>query len=210
MSQQGLSLNLDVSDITSVYVDWIDNRAEVTRKAVRRALRKTAQWYFRQIMREIQQATGINQKALKPRARITVLEQSLYANVWFGLDPMEAHRVGRARQTRAGVSVGRGHRFESAFLAAADFGNSGRAEQKVWRRKVRGKGSTAATRRMLRNEELAGRFPLELMKVPVYEAAAAIFARHRAGARQRYQQILRQELNYALNVEPFRPRRRRA
>lgn len=208
MSQQGLSLSLDVSDITHFYVQWLDNRAGAARKAVRRALRKTAQWYFRQIMRDIQQATGVNQKALRPRARITVLEKSLYANVWFGLDPMEAQKVGRARQTRAGVTVGRGHRFESAFLAAADFGNSGKAVQKVWRRKVRGKGSTAESRRMLRNEELAGRFPLELMKVPVYEAAAAIFARHRNGARARYQQILKQELNYALNVEPFRARRR--
>jgi hypothetical protein len=209
MSTKGLGLSLDISDITQVYTAWLTDRPEVVRKAVRRALRKTAQWIYRQIAREIQQATGINQKALKPRARITIVEKSLYANIWFGLDPIEAHRAGRARQTRRGVSVGRAYRFDSAFLANADFGKSGKAERKVWRRTIRGAGSTEASRRVLRNEELAGRFPLELLKVPVYEAAEQVFARHRNGARKRYQQILQQEINYALNVEPFRARRRR-
>ncbi len=209
MSKQGLGISLDISDITQTYTAYLAHRPEVVRKAVRRALRKTAQWYFRQISREIQQATGIVQKALKGRARITVVDKDLYANVWFGLDPMEAHRVGRTRQTRRGVTAGRGIRFDSAFLAAADFGRSGRPERKVWRRKYRGPGSTERSRQALSNEDLAGRFPLEMMKVPVYEAAAQIFARHRNGARQRYQQILQQEINYALNVEPFRPRRRR-
>ena len=193
-----------MSGQSSVYLDLRDLRAQLPavtadtqkqiQKAITRANRKLIAWLKRQTVRELAQATGVPQKAITPRIRITQNQSAGTITLWVGLNPIEAQRVGQPRQTRSGVRVGR-RLFSRAFVARV-FDST----PKVWRRKYAGQprfvdSMTSAPRHLLH------RFPLVKMVVDIADASAPYLTQLRARALTRYGELLNQELNYALRVE---------
>lgn len=82
--------------------------------AWRRTLRKTSNWVIGQASRAASGKTKIPQKVLKSRIRF-YLKDAATGKVWLGLSALPADRIGKPRQTRAGVTVGK-HRFGHAWL----------------------------------------------------------------------------------------------
>jgi hypothetical protein len=84
-------------------------------KAQRRAINKTLGWLRTHIARDVGRAEGIAMRAVRARMRAFNVQGSATAGkLWFGINPLAASRTGRARQTQAGVSVGR-RRYAGAF-----------------------------------------------------------------------------------------------
>lgn len=82
--------------------------------AWRRTLRKTANWIKSQTAKAVSKETKIPQKLLRQRLYFFLRSRDT-GKVWLGLNAIEANRLGKPRQTRRGVTVGR-HRFEGAWM----------------------------------------------------------------------------------------------
>ena len=83
--------------------------------AQRRAINKTLGWLRTHIARAVGRQEKIAVKAVRQRLRSYPVDGgALRGKLWFGINPMEASRAGRPRQTRAGVSVA-GRRYQGAF-----------------------------------------------------------------------------------------------
>lgn len=92
---------------------WVPKAAA---NAQRRAINKTLGWLRTHIARAIGRQEKIAVRAVRQRLRSYPVEGSKNARgkLWFGINPLEASRAGRPRQTRAGVSVA-GRRYRGAF-----------------------------------------------------------------------------------------------
>ena len=198
MASVGANISIDLRST----MDDFDRNLEVSDKAVKkalsRAIRKLLRWLQRELARAIKARTGIAQKAIKNRFKVTLLLNEGYASLWVGLNPIEAQLAGGVRQLTTGVRAGK-HSFEGAFLRSV-YGK----QTKVWRRKFRGKGSVRRSWIHLKRsspDELAGRFPVEKMMVPMQKPSEVEINRIRARARQRLKVLFKQELNYAVNHE---------
>ncbi|WP_434728755.1 hypothetical protein [Pseudomonas soli] len=82
--------------------------------AERRAINKTLRWLQGRVARSVGQQERIAIKAVRQRLRAYKAGSNGQGKLWFGLNPIEASRAGRPRQTRAGVSVA-GRRYQGAF-----------------------------------------------------------------------------------------------
>ena len=84
--------------------------------AQRRAINKTLGWLSTHIARAVGKQERIAVKAVRQRLRSYPVEGGGKARgkLWFGINPLEASRTGRPRQTKAGVSVG-SRRYRGAF-----------------------------------------------------------------------------------------------
>ncbi len=80
-----------------------------------RTLRKLEAWASTHIARDLSDIADAKLKSLRSRLKTRVTQQGDKMSVWVGLNPIAAHRLGTARQTKRGVSV-RSHRFKSAFM----------------------------------------------------------------------------------------------
>ncbi|QND83770.1 Uncharacterized protein ChrSV_1543 [Chromobacterium vaccinii] len=89
-------------------------REEAIRQAWRRALRKTGEWVKTHVARQLSGELKIPAKVLKQRLYF-FLRSLMEGKVWLGINPLEAARLGRVRQTRTGVTAGR-HRFPGAWV----------------------------------------------------------------------------------------------
>jgi hypothetical protein len=83
--------------------------------AERRAINKTLRWLQGHIARSVGQQERIAVKAVRQRLRAYKAGSNGQGKLWFGLNPIEASRAGRPRQTRSGVSVA-GRRYQGAFF----------------------------------------------------------------------------------------------
>ncbi|MGA8134478.1 MAG: hypothetical protein WCA48_10060 [Pseudomonas gingeri] len=91
--------------------------------AQRRAINKTLRWLATQIARAVGRQERIAVAAVRQRLRAyPVTGGANSGKLWFGLNAMEASRIGRPRQSRSGVSVA-GRRFQGAFFKKV-YGNS--------------------------------------------------------------------------------------
>ncbi|RMR04626.1 hypothetical protein ALP92_04453, partial [Pseudomonas syringae pv. primulae] len=82
--------------------------------AQRRAINKTLRWLRTHIAREVGRQERIAVAAVRQRLRAYPASGSaMRGKLWFGLDAISASRIGRARQTRSGVSVA-GRRYQGA------------------------------------------------------------------------------------------------
>ena len=96
-------------------------------KAQRRAINKTLGWLRTHIARAVGRQEKIAVKAVRQRLRsYPVAGGAMRGKLWFGINPLEASRAGRARQTQAGVSVA-GRRYKGAFYKKV-YGN----QAEVW------------------------------------------------------------------------------
>ena len=83
--------------------------------AQRRAINKTLRWLATYIGRAVSRKERIAMAAVRQRLRAFPVNASGQGKLWFGINPVESRRIGRARQTKAGVSVA-GRRYQGAFL----------------------------------------------------------------------------------------------
>lgn len=116
--KQSGSTGLITLQANSRQVKAFDQFAGLLPKAVmaaeRRAINKALGWLQRRIARAVGQQERIAIKAVRQRLRVYKAGSNGQGKLWFGLDPIEASRAGRPRQTRAGVSVA-GRRYQGAF-----------------------------------------------------------------------------------------------
>lgn len=155
---------------------------EAVDRAKTRALRRLATWIKRRILQAVSAASGIAQKwfSQSMRYRVTLSRDGLTA--WVGTNPVKAHRLGVVRWTRrmSGARVGK-----RLFPGSWSWG--------------RGKTQSAVMRRTG-----ASRLPIAVETVEIHPAILARLEQLQDEARERFETLLRQQLNYALNVEGAR------
>lgn len=142
-------------------------------RAWRRALRKTANWVKGQTAKAVSKETKIAQKVIRQRLYF-FLRSKAEGKVWLGLNRIEAHRLGKVRQTRKGVSAGR-FSFPGAWL----------------KKKVAPEGPIY--RRVGEN-----RLPYELVTHDWAESGEKAFRAVATVVGDRLRTVLKQEINYEI------------
>ncbi len=167
--------------------------------AQRRAINKTLGWLRTHIARAVGKQERIAIGAVRQRLRAyPVTGSAARGKLWFGINAIEASRVGRPRQSKQGVSVA-GRRFQGAFYKKV-YGSSA----DIWIRTA-SKHFTAAAypnsldggRRTGFVQENDNRFPLAKAKVSLSQVRPH-FNEWGRRADQRLLEILQQELNFEL------------
>lgn len=155
---------------------------EAVDRAKKRALRKVGTWLKRQVLRAASSASAIPQKWFSQAMRYRVTASPEGLRVWIGTDPVKTHRLGRVRWTprMAGARVGK-----RSFPGSWSWG--------------RGKTGPAVMSRLG-----GSRLPIDVEKVEIHPAILARLESLQTEAAERFETLLRQELNYALTVEGAR------
>jgi hypothetical protein len=166
-------LELDQFDIRGIFEA---TTAQIS-TAQRRAIGKTIRWLSTRVSRELSQQFDVPQRVFQVRAKRSFDDVS--GSLWVGLNPIAASWLGRARQTKLGVSV-RSHRFGGAFIAKMHNGHIG-----IFQR---------STDKAL---------PIETVRAKLVEGTSAdisaFLAGYEAQASQYYAKTFEHELNYILN-----------
>ncbi|UST83331.1 hypothetical protein [Pseudomonas siliginis] len=109
-----ISLQTSAADLKA-FQDFAALVPKAASNAQRRAINKTLRWLATHIARTVGRQERIAVAAVRQRLRTYPVSGGANSGkLWFGLNAMEASRIGRARQTRSGVSVA-GRRFQGAF-----------------------------------------------------------------------------------------------
>lgn len=188
-------------------VAFLKRMAELTPKAAaaaqRRAINKTLGWLRTHIARAVSQQERIAQRAVRQRLRSYAPKGGESSGkLWFGINPIEASRIGRPRQGRAGVSVA-GRRYRGAF-----YGRVYGSGEDIWIRTAskhfNAKDYPAAeltsnpkARRGSMDAEMYHRFPLAKAKV-LLDDVRPLFDSWVRRVDQRLLELLKQELNFEL------------
>lgn len=152
-------------------------RSRAFERAANRAVRKAARWLRTQLARAVAQDAGIPVTRFRQmRVSLRYDREDWSANLWLGLNPIPAHRTGKVKWTRRmrGARAGR-RQFRGSF---------------AW-------GPNPDKPVIFRRQGQA-RTPIEKVTVPVDEAAEEHARRLERRALQRFQTVLRQELNYEM------------
>ncbi|GAB7529400.1 hypothetical protein PS3A_18090 [Pseudomonas sp. 3A(2025)] len=169
--------------------------------AQRRAINKTLRWLQKQISSSVGQQERIAVAAVRRRMRVFPLNDKGQGKLWFGINPIEASRTGRPRQTRAGVSVGK-RRYAGAFFKRVYGGSPDiwiRAASKHFRASdyPDSEVSSASGASSGWIAENSSRFPLAKAKVSL-EDVRPHFEHWTRQAEARLEHVLAQEMNYEL------------
>ncbi len=169
--------------------------------AERRAINKTLRWLQGRVARSVGQQERIAIKAVRQRLRAYKAGSNGQGKLWFGLNPIEASRAGRPRQTRAGVSVA-GRRYQGAFYRQV-YGS----EADIWIRTASkhfdasdypdsevSKAGGASSGWIAENDS---RFPLAKAKISL-EDVRPHFESWTNKAHQRLLVVMEQELNFEM------------
>jgi hypothetical protein len=167
--------------------------------AQRRAINKTLGWLRTHIARAVGKQERIAIGAVRQRLRAyPVSGGAMRGKLWFGVNAIEASRIGRPRQSRAGVSVA-GRRYQGAFFKQV-YGSS----PDIWIRTSSKHfnttdypDSTQGRRRSGFVAESDKRFPLAKAKVSL-DQVRPHFDSWVKRADERLLEILKQELNFEL------------
>ncbi|MBV4475222.1 hypothetical protein [Pseudomonas botevensis] len=117
-----ISLQTSAADLKA-FQDFAALVPKAAAAAQRRAINKTLRWLASQIARAVGRQERIAVAAVRQRLRAyPVSGGAKSGKLWFGLNSIEASRIGRPRQSRSGVSVA-GRRFQGAFFKKV-YGNS--------------------------------------------------------------------------------------
>ncbi len=109
-----ISLQTSAADLKA-FQDFAAVVPKAAANAQRRAINKTLRWLATQIARAVGRQERIAVAAVRQRLRAyPVSGGAKSGKLWFGLNALEASRIGTARQIRSGVSVA-GRRFQGAF-----------------------------------------------------------------------------------------------
>ena len=171
-------------------------------KAQRRAINKTLRWLRGKIASDVGKQEKIAVRAVRQRLiTYPVKGGSMRGKLWFGINPLKASRAGRARQTKAGVSVA-GRRYQGAFYKKV-YGN----QADVWIRTAskhfnpadypdsQVTSQTGASSGFV--GENSDRFPLAKAKISL-DAVRPHFDAWSRKADERLMHVLKQEMNFEL------------
>jgi len=196
-----ISLQTSAADLKA-FQDFAALVPKAAAAAQRRAINKTLRWLATQIARAVGRQERIAVAAVRQRLRAYPVSGGANSGkLWFGLNAIEASRIGRPRQSRSGVSVA-GRRFQGAFFKKV-YGNSA----DVWIRTaskhfdasdypdsdVSGAGGVSSGW----IAEHGSRFPLAKAKVSL-EQARPHFEEWVRKADEQLLHVLQQELNFEL------------
>lgn len=207
MAAAGVSIQMNFAREIQRATALIQATPNQLQKATDRATRKTIKWLSTRLAREIGQALNIPQKAIKNRITTSIAGEGVgrVHILWLGVAPVAAEQLGKARQTKTGVSVGR-RRYEGAFYRDV-YGDG----DKVWIRKSRAValamdlpdwgGKKGGDGSFLRNPDARGRFPVRRVSVDISNVANDVFRRYDKRAIERFGTLIDQELNYVVNHE---------
>ncbi|UDI91155.1 hypothetical protein [Pseudomonas sp. IAC-BECa141] len=194
-----ISLQTSAADLKA-FQDFAAVLPKAAAAAQRRAINKTLRWLATQIARAVGRQERIAVAAVRQRLRAYPVSGGANSGkLWFGLNAMEASRIGLPRQSRSGVSVA-GRRFQGAFFKKV-YGNSA----DVWIRtaskhfdandypdsEVSGAGGASSGW----IAEHDSRFPLAKAKVSL-EQARPHFESWIRKADEQLVHVLQQELNF--------------
>lgn len=196
-----ISLQTSAADLKA-FQDFAALVPKAAAAAQRRAINKTLRWLATHIARAVGRQERIAVAAVRQRLRAYPVSGGANSGkLWFGLNAMEASRIGRPRQSRSGVSVA-GRRFQGAFFKKV-YGNSA----DVWIRTASKhfdasdypdsdvSGAGGASSGWI--AEHGSRFPLAKAKVSL-EQARPHFESWIRKADEQLVHVLRQELNFEL------------
>ena len=167
--------------------------------AQRRAINKTLGWLRTHIARAVGKQERIAIGAVRQRLRAyPVSGGAMRGKLWFGVNAIEASRIGRPRQSLSGVSVA-GRRYQGAFFKQV-YGSS----PDIWIRTSSKHfnptdypDSAQGRRRSGFVAESDNRFPLAKAKVSL-DQVRPHFDSWVKRADERLLEILKQELNFEL------------
>ncbi|WP_367256219.1 hypothetical protein [Pseudomonas sp. stari2] len=196
-----ISLQTSAADLKA-FQDFAALVPKAAAAAQRRAINKTLRWLATHIARAVGRQERIAVAAVRQRLRAYPVSGGANSGkLWFGLNAMEASRIGRPRQNRSGVSVA-GRRFQGAFYKKV-YGNSA----DVWIRTASKhfdandypdsdvSGAGGASSGWI--AEHGSRFPLAKAKVSL-EQARPHFEEWVRKADEQLVHVLQQELNFEL------------
>lgn len=155
----------------------IEQHGKQGQLVAKRAFRKTLKWLQGQVITHATKELGILRKALKERWFIDLAMSTL----WMGLNPVSAHRIGKAKQTKTGVKVS-SYNFDDSFIASMNSGDSLLVMRRIGKR----------------------RLPIESEVVEVSEEITLAFNKYKKLAAARFKVIFKQELNFVRNHEKLK------
>ena len=191
---------------SAVHIQALQDLAKVLPKAAanaqRRAINKTLGWLMTRIARAVGSQEQIAISAVRQRLRsYPVAGGGMRGKLWFGINAIEARRIGPPRKTGQGVSV-KGRRYRGAFLGKV-YGS----KKDIWIRKASKHfsaddypDSELTSARGPRSgwiAEHSDRHPLAKAKVSL-EQARPHFDHWVKQADQQLLVVLRQELNFEM------------
>lgn len=166
----GMDIRISDHEYREAFSVFGDKSRRMVEAAVRRATRKSQASISAKIAAILKEKNiNIGQYIRRYRVRFYFREGGMAIKTYIGLNPVAVHLLGGAVQTRSGVQVG-SMKFPGAFILRRNGG--------VYRRLG------------------PDRFPLVMEKAPIDITANEIGARLVDFARQRFETILKQEINY--------------
>lgn len=154
-----------------------------------RALRKLSTWIQRQALREAAAAAGVTQKLMKTLVRYRASINDQRISIWIGTDPIGAHHLGTVRWT---PRTRRGQ-----YTVGARVGK--RVFPRTW-----SWSEAQKTAGLVMQRRGADRLPIDKVVVPIHQAVLDRMNQLQPAIAARFQTLLLQELNYALNHEARR------
>lgn len=174
-------------------------------RATKRALRKLTTWIRGRVLREVAKAAEVTQKTFRLLLRFRVTQKDTWLSVWVGTNDIAAHHLGHVRWTRKMAGARAGRRLFTGTWSWPE-GEAVKTAGLVMRR-------TGATGRVPTNpipNRGARRNPpkplerIDKETVAIHAAVQAAINGLRGEIEERFETLMRQELNYALNVEGAR------
>ncbi|WP_207878204.1 hypothetical protein [Pseudomonas sp. 32_A] len=195
-----ISLRVDPQDVKG-FQDFMRLVPKAVAAAQRRAINKVLRWLRTHIARDVGRQERIAIAAVRQRLKAFPVSSNGQGRLWFGINPIEASRAGRPRQTRSGVSVA-GRRYEGAFFKRV-YGGS----PDIWIRTASkhfdasdypdSEVSGGGGRRSGWISENDSRFPLAKAKISLDDTRAH-FEAWTNRAHERLQVVMEQEMNFEL------------
>lgn len=195
-----ISLQLDPQALKG-FQDFTKLFPKFAHAAQRRAINKTLRWLRTHVAREVGRQERIAIAAVRQRLRAFPVSGSGQGKLWFGINPIEASRAGRPRQSRTGVSVA-GRKYQGAFFKTVYGGNPD-----IWIRTASkhfdadsypdSEVSGGGGRRSGWISENDSRFPLAKAKISL-EDVRPHFEAWTYRAHERLVVVMEQELNFEL------------
>lgn len=206
MAQTGVDITLNVARDLAQATAYMTAAPQQMEKATQRAMKKTMRWLRKHIAKDLATALGVTQKSIKHRLTLTQAGKGAHGVhiLWLGTAPMAVEMVGKPRQTKRGVTVGK-RKFPGAFYR--DIYGDG---PKVWIRTSRARdlgltlptwGKSSRHRANTIPPGDSGRFPVQRVAIDIDTTARDIFRRYEKQAQRRFSTLIEQELNYAVNHE---------
>ncbi|QKL07886.1 hypothetical protein GEV41_16125 [Pseudomonas putida] len=195
-----ISLQLD-SQALKGFQDFTRLVPKAAHAAQRRAINKTLRWLRTHVAREVGRQERIAIAAVRQRLRAFPVSSSGQGKLWFGINPIEASRAGRPRQSRTGVSVAC-RKYQGAFFKTVYGG-----KPDIWIRTASkhfdadsypdSEVSGGGGRRSGWISENDSRFPLAKAKISL-EDVRPHFEAWTSRAHERLVVVMEQELNFEL------------